>query len=322
MALQIALNKIVQSHGKNIYSKIDILMKLLEERCIDPKYYGLMTQILKNAHMIEIINFAPSRIDKAIQNTIIEDVCRQGYPRELVSDFVHCIFVSLEVKYKIPLTTVSTIPKNTVPPIPPLQTGVINVIHKNAANGTILSQNSYKVNPGNYGAYNQLSFTGYGYGFLVSGSAPASGTIAAGETKTIIYQYTPLPPPPPPRKKSRAVAGLIGITLGSLGIHNFYLSGRRRIKLGLGQLVFSLTGLIIGNYLVNMGMIVGYLGILGLLWGYIEGLCILSGRECSYGDYDEHHLWERDHWKVIALVIHVLSCLIMFIIINSLGWIA
>jgi hypothetical protein len=68
--------------------------------------------------------------------------------------------------------------------------GTVNVIHKDASDGTILKQDSYSLNPGNYGPYNAESFPGYGVGVLAPGSAPASGTIGAGEVITIIYEYT------------------------------------------------------------------------------------------------------------------------------------
>ena len=67
--------------------------------------------------------------------------------------------------------------------------GTIIVVHKDAVDGTILKQTSYTVNAGNYGPYNAETFAGYGAGTLAPGSAPASGTINVGETKTITYLY-------------------------------------------------------------------------------------------------------------------------------------
>jgi hypothetical protein len=51
------------------------------------------------------------------------------------------------------------------------------------------------VAPGAYGPYNPCTPPpqGYGDGALAVGSDPASGTIAGGETKTIIYEYKKLP---------------------------------------------------------------------------------------------------------------------------------
>ncbi|MCL1875769.1 MAG: InlB B-repeat-containing protein [Synergistaceae bacterium] len=67
--------------------------------------------------------------------------------------------------------------------------GTINVIHRDAVDGTILRQDNYTVNPGNYGPYNAGSFTGYNYIGLAPGSDPISGTVQAGETKTITHLY-------------------------------------------------------------------------------------------------------------------------------------
>jgi len=67
--------------------------------------------------------------------------------------------------------------------------GTINIIHKDATSGAVLSSATYSVNSGSYGPYNGLTFSDYDSGYLASNSAPASGTIAAGETKEIIYLY-------------------------------------------------------------------------------------------------------------------------------------
>ena len=57
--------------------------------------------------------------------------------------------------------------------------------------------------------------------------------------------------------KSRLVAGLLGIFLGGLGIHNFYLGYTRR---GVAQILLSV-----------------FTAGLGSLWGFIEGVLILIG---------------------------------------------
>ena len=54
------------------------------------------------------------------------------------------------------------------------------------------------------------------------------------------------------------VAGLLGIFVGGFGIHNFYLGN---ISIGVIQIIVTL---------VTCG--------LGSLWGFIEGILILSGR--------------------------------------------
>ncbi|MCL2359913.1 NINE protein [Candidatus Bathycorpusculum sp.] len=114
--------------------------------------------------------------------------------------------------------------------------------------------------------------------------------------------------------KSRTGAGLLGIFLGPLGFHNFYLGGKRRKTLGFAQLVLSFVGVVIGNYLISIGILWGYLGIIGLLWGYIEGICILAGRKCCYGEDDQYLLTRRRGWKGIAVVIHEVLFVIMVLI--------
>jgi hypothetical protein len=84
-------------------------------------------------------------------------------------------------------------------------------------------------------------------------------------------QATPPPPPQysqPPQyqysqtapgyeQKSKIVAGLLGILLGGLGIHRFYLG---YVGIGVVQIVVTI---------VTFG--------LGSLWGFIEGILILTG---------------------------------------------
>ena len=60
-----------------------------------------------------------------------------------------------------------------------------------------------------------------------------------------------------PEAKSKMAAGLLGIFLGSLGIHNFYLGNTSR---GVIQIVVTL---------VTCGF--------GGIWGLIEGIMILAG---------------------------------------------
>jgi hypothetical protein len=62
-----------------------------------------------------------------------------------------------------------------------------------------------------------------------------------------------------PEQRSRLVAGLLGILLGSLGIHRFYLG---YVGIGIAQIIVTF---------VTFG--------LGALWGFIEGILILVGAE-------------------------------------------
>jgi TM2 domain-containing membrane protein YozV len=66
-------------------------------------------------------------------------------------------------------------------------------------------------------------------------------------------------------QKSRLVAGLLGIFLGGLGVHRFYLGD---IGIGLAQLLISLVG---GS------LTCGILAIPVVLWGITEGVLILVG---------------------------------------------
>lgn len=65
-------------------------------------------------------------------------------------------------------------------------------------------------------------------------------------------------------EKSKLVAGLLGIFLGSFGIHNFYLGYTKK----------AVIQLILG--LVLIFTVVGWLAMEA--WGFIEGLMILAGK--------------------------------------------
>lgn len=92
-------------------------------------------------------------------------------------------------------------------------------------------------------------------------------------------QQQPYYSPPPlmpqhgyghPQAKSKIAAGLLGIFLGGLGIHRFYLG---YTKIGIIQLVLALV-------LSALGL--GFLA----LWGLIEGIMILAG--AVYFQRDAH----------------------------------
>jgi hypothetical protein len=69
----------------------------------------------------------------------------------------------------------------------------VNVIHRDKTTGDVLDQEIYPVSPGAYGPYNAQTFPEYNEGVLASDSDPASGTIAIGETKNVIWLYEKLP---------------------------------------------------------------------------------------------------------------------------------
>lgn len=72
-----------------------------------------------------------------------------------------------------------------------------------------------------------------------------------------------VPPPAPPlprlpaQRKSKVAAGLLGILVGPWGVHRFYLG-----YVGIGVLQIFVTILTCG---------------IGGLWGFIEGILIISG---------------------------------------------
>lgn len=64
--------------------------------------------------------------------------------------------------------------------------------------------------------------------------------------------------------KSKLVAGLLGILLGGLGIHNFYLGNTKK---GVIQLLLSL----VGSLLIVGPLVAG-------IWGLVDGIMILCGK--------------------------------------------
>ncbi len=67
--------------------------------------------------------------------------------------------------------------------------------------------------------------------------------------------------------KKKIVAGLLGLLLGGLGIHNFYLGNTKRAII---QIIVTLC---------TCG--------LGALWGEIEGIMILIGKITTDADGNE-----------------------------------
>jgi len=66
------------------------------------------------------------------------------------------------------------------------------------------------------------------------------------------------------QQKSKIAAGLFGIFLGGLGIHNFYLGFKGK---AIAQLLISLLSF-------------GLLAWISAIWGLIEGIMILAGSIC------------------------------------------
>ena len=92
--------------------------------------------------------------------------------------------------------------------------------------------------------------------------------------------YTPPHPEPAaaPAQKSKVVAGLLGIMLGVLGVHKFYLG---YIKEGVIMLVASILGLFL-----TLGIASGVMSIIGL----VEGILYLTkSDEEFYRTYEAGH---------------------------------
>ena len=68
-----------------------------------------------------------------------------------------------------------------------------------------------------------------------------------------------------PNAKSKMVAGILGILVGALGVHNFYLGFTKR---AVAQLLITLLSC-------------GALSTVSAIWGLIEGIFYLTG----YGNY-------------------------------------
>ena len=66
---------------------------------------------------------------------------------------------------------------------------------------------------------------------------------------------------PKTRNKSKVAAGLMGLILGSLGIHNFYLGYTTKAIIQLCLTILS----------------GGTLSTISFVWGFVEGILILTG---------------------------------------------
>ena len=116
------------------------------------------------------------------------------------------------------------------------------------------------------GEYQQNLYQGnqYQQGQFQQGPPPG-GQYPSGQFQGQYPQGQPYDPPGYPygsgypEQKSRLVAGLLGILLGSLGIHRFYLG---YVGIGIAQIAVTI---------VTFG--------LGAIWGFIEGIMILVGAE-------------------------------------------
>lgn len=73
-----------------------------------------------------------------------------------------------------------------------------------------------------------------------------------------------------PDAKSKLVAGLLGIFLGTFGVHNFYLGYTGK---AITQLVLTIVGYILCCVVVGVFLVIGI-----WIWSLVEAIMILTGK--------------------------------------------
>ncbi len=102
-------------------------------------------------------------------------------------------------------------------------------------------------------------------------SSPAMDRLTQQPNAYAQPQYTAAPYAAAPvgqSSKSKLAAGLLGIFLGGLGVHNFYLGNTGK---AVAQLLLTLVGWI----LLGLGPIAA------AIWGFVEGIIILCSKPGS-----------------------------------------
>lgn len=79
--------------------------------------------------------------------------------------------------------------------------------------------------------------------------------------------------------KSKVAAGVLGILVGGLGIHNFYLGYNGK---GIAQLLITLVSF-------------GFLSWVSVIWGLIEGILILVSKPGEQWHRDANNVELRDN---------------------------
>jgi len=97
---------------------------------------------------------------------------------------------------------------------------------------------------------------------------PAAAPVAPQQPAQPAAAPTPMAVPTGPAEKSKIAAGLLGIFLGYLGIHRFYLG---YIGIGVAQLVLFLFGITVGL------LMCGIPAYAAAIWGLVDGIMILTG---------------------------------------------
>ncbi len=93
-------------------------------------------------------------------------------------------------------------------------------------------------------------------------SAPQNG----GANSQNQYQYQQQTYDP---RKSRTLAGILGILFGCFGVHNFYLGYTSKAVI---QLCVSIVGLLLSCFVIGAFIVMGI-----AIWGLVEGIMILAG---------------------------------------------
>lgn len=70
-------------------------------------------------------------------------------------------------------------------------------------------------------------------------------------------------------RKSRTLAGILGILFGCFGVHNFYLGYTSKAVI---QLCVSIVGLLLSCFVIGTFIVIGI-----AIWGLVEGIMILAG---------------------------------------------
>ena len=96
------------------------------------------------------------------------------------------------------------------------------------------------------------------------GPAPIQVIIQTGPAAPVPTAIQAAAPPVGIPVKSKLVAGLLGIFLGFLGIHRFYLG---YVGIGIAQVVLTVLGV------VTCGISTMAAGV----WGLVDGILILTG---------------------------------------------
>ena len=107
--------------------------------------------------------------------------------------------------------------------------------------------------------YRQQQFGQQPFGQQTFGQSP--GTTFRQQPLNGVPTVQPAPVYDTSEQKSRVVAGILGIIFGALGLHNFYLGNSSK---GTAQLLMTLFSC-------------GALGFVSAIWGFVEGVLILTG---------------------------------------------